>query len=121
MIWTKLRSAVTVEKLGYNSKLGYNPSQYVFLDILFSPFRIFGFLDDTDFRTTRPGTAITREYRVFDNIQGAFYSGYFANHVLKAQVVSLPNGMVSSIFLASLRNSDSCILNMSSLNDYLQF
>ena len=93
---------------------------YIFLNIPFESFHIFGFMDDTYCRTTRPGTSVTRHFGFFDDIQRAFYSGYFASHGLKAQVVCLPNGMVGSIFLASLRNSDSGLLNMSGLNEYLE-
>ena len=42
--WNKLRSGVTMEELlSYNSKLGYNPTQYVFLDISFLSSCIHGF------------------------------------------------------------------------------
>jgi hypothetical protein len=47
------------------------------------------------------------------------FSGYFSGHGLKVQVVMLPNGMIGSIFVASLRHSDSGLLNMSGLNIYL--
>lgn len=60
-----------------------------------------------------------REYGFIDDVQRAFYSGYFKAHGLKAQVATLPNGMIGSILIASLRNSDSGLLNMSNLNDYL--
>jgi hypothetical protein len=38
---------------------------------------------------------------------------------LKVQVVQLPNGMIGSVFMASLHNSDSGMLNLSGLNFYL--
>jgi hypothetical protein len=44
----------------------------------------------------------------------------FAAHGIKAQGVYLPNGLIGSIYLASWRNSDSGVLNMSGLPDYLQ-
>lgn len=47
------------------------------------------------------------------------YSAYFRAHGLKAQVVFLPNGMIGSIFIASLRHNDNGILNMSNLANYL--
>ena len=56
----------------------------------------------------------------YDDIQRSSYSGYFAGHGLKVQVVSLPNGMIGSIFVSSIRNSDSGIVNMSGLNEYLE-
>ena len=119
-IWEKLRSGVTREEVLTEEALGESSERYVFLDIPFESFRIFSFLDDTGFRTTSPGGSVTREYGFYDDVQRAFYSGYFAGHGLKAQVLSLPNGMIGSIFVSSIRNSDSGILNLSGLNEYLE-
>ena len=47
------------------------------------------------------------------------FSHYFGGHGLKAQVVLLPNGMIASIFICSLRHNDNGVLNLSGLNDYL--
>ena len=55
----------------------------------------------------------------FDNIQHVFYSAYFAGHGIKMQVVSLPNGMVGSVFFGSWRVSDAGMVNMSGLDGYL--
>lgn len=38
---------------------------------------------------------------------------------MKAQVVLLPNGMIASIYICSLRHNDNGVLNLSGLNDYL--
>ena len=54
-----------------------------------------------------------------DDIQRAFYSAYFAGHGMKIQVVSLPNGMVGSVYLGAWRVSDAGLLNMSGLDNYL--
>ena len=51
--------------------------------------------------------------------RGLVFHGYFAAHGIKMHVITLPNGMIGSIFLASLRVSDSGLLNMSNLNGYL--
>ena len=48
-----------------------------------------------------------------------FSSRYFRGHGLKAQVVLLPNGMIGSIFICSLRHNDNGVQNLSGLNDYL--
>lgn len=55
-----------------------------------------------------------------DDPQRAFYSAYFSGHGLKVQVVGLPNGMIGLVYLASWRESDSGVLNMSGLDQYLQ-
>jgi hypothetical protein len=89
------------------------------LNIPFDSFRIFGFLDDTGFRTCAPGRSTRRRYGFHDDVQRAFYSGYFAGHGLKVQAVTLPNGLFGSIYVSSLRVSDAGILNMSGLNTYL--
>ena len=38
---------------------------------------------------------------------------------MKAQVVLLPNGMIGSIFICSLRHNDNGVQNLSGLNEYL--
>ena len=48
-----------------------------------------------------------------------YLSRYFRGHGLKAQVVLLPNGMIGSIFICSLRHNDNGVVNLSGLNDYL--
>ena len=52
----------------------------VTLDILFESFRIFGFLDDTGFRTTVPDIGARRRLLFFYDIQRALYSGYISVH-----------------------------------------
>lgn len=46
-------------------------------------------------------------------------SAYFRAHGLKAQVVFLPNGMIGSVYIASMRHNDNGILNMSNLANAL--
>ena len=46
-------------------------------------------------------------------------SRYFRGHGLKAQVLLLPNGMIGSIFICSLRHNDNGVQNLSGLNEYL--
>ena len=47
------------------------------------------------------------------------FSRYFRAHGYKAQVLLLPNGMIGSIFICSLRHNDNGVQNLSGLNDYL--
>ena len=47
------------------------------------------------------------------------HSRYFRAHGLKAQVLLLPNGMIGSIYVCSLRQNDNGVQNLSGLNDYL--
>ena len=68
------------------------------LEIPLDSFRIFGFVDDTGFRTSAPVIEARRIMGFNDDIQRSFYSGYFAGHGIKLQAVSLPNGMIESIF-----------------------
>jgi DDE superfamily endonuclease len=90
-----------------------------FLQSLPEAFRIFGFLDDYGVPTAAPGYAARRTQDFAHDIQRAFYSGYFRFHGLKVQVVFLPNGMVGSVFVASLAHNDRGMANLSGLNDYL--
>lgn len=46
-------------------------------------------------------------------------SRYFRHHGLKTQTLLLPNGLFGSIYVASLRQNDNGVQNMSGLNDYL--
>ena len=48
-----------------------------------------------------------------------FTSRYFRAHGLKAQVLLLPNGMIGSTFICSLRHNDNGVQNLSGLNEYL--
>lgn len=83
----------------------------------FELFRIFGFLDCVGHATTRVGGS--REHNLIHDVQRAFYSAYFRSHGLKCLLVFLPNGMIGSIFIASLAHNDRGIQNMAGLNDYL--
>jgi hypothetical protein len=87
------------------------------VDLPFESFRIFGFIDDYGVATCRPGHENQEGF--MHDIQRAYYSGYLRAHGMKAQVVFLPNGMVGSVFVASLRHNDNGMLNMSGLNAYL--
>ena len=53
------------------------------------------------------------------DVQQAFYSRYLRSHGLKTQVVYLPIGIVSSVFITEIRQNDNGTLNMSGLSDYL--
>ena len=108
-----------MEETVYSNDIAANVNRFIFLGIPFESFRIFGFLDDTGFRTTAPGRSTRRIMGFHDDPQRSFYSGYFAGHGLKVQALTLPNGMFGSIYIASLRVSDSGLLNMSGLDAYL--
>ena len=77
-------------------------------------------MNNTGFRTTDPGIGARRRIGVIDNIQQFFYSGYFGHRGLKIQVVvTLPNGMFGSVFIGTHRVSDSGLLNMIGLDNYI--
>ena len=76
-------------------------------------------MDDIGFRATGPGHEISHDFGFFDEVQRSVYSGYFAGHGFKVQALTLPNDMSGSIYVASLRVSDSSLLNMSGLDNYL--
>jgi hypothetical protein len=111
-IWRKISAGGTMEINVTNETL-------VTLGIPFDSFRVFGFLDDTGFRTTAPGIGARRRLGFVDDVQRALYSGYFAAHGVKVQAITLPNGLIGSIYVGSLRVSDSGLLNVSNLNGYL--
>jgi hypothetical protein len=93
--------------------------QWILHHFEYDSFRVFGFLDDFALPTARPGNSANQREGFHENIQRAFYSGYFRKHGLKAQVVYLPIGLIGSIFITEIRQNDNGVLNMSGLNDYL--
>ena len=105
----------------YSNTVTSDVNRFIFLGTPLESFCIFEFLDDTGFRTTVPGRSTRRRMGVHDDPQRSFYSGYFAGHGLKLQALTLPNGMLGSIYLVSLRVSDSGLLNMSGLIGNLKF
>ena len=115
-IWQKIMSGGTVETSYADNVVNQTLIQF---SIPFESFRIFGFLDDTGYRTSAPGNEARRRMGFHDDLQRSFYSGYFAGHGLKLQAASLPNGMIGSIYLGSWRVSDSGLLNLSGLDTYL--
>lgn len=113
-IWDKLVHGVLVETEGGR------PVRHVNVTVPFENFTVFGFLDDTGIKTAAPGRDAQRQNVFAPDLQRAFYSRYFRHHGLKVQTVLLPNGLFGSIYIASLRNNDNGILNMSQLAVYLQ-
>ena len=105
--------------LGTTVRDSNKTSTLIHIEIPFESFRIFGFIDDTGFRTTAPGIGARRRYGFNDDVQRSFYSGYFAGHGLKVQAVTFPNGMIGSIYIGSWRVSDSGLLNLSGLDQCL--
>ena len=81
-------------------------------------FYAFAFLDCTEVPSCRPSVD-TRLPLVWD-LKRTFFSNYFKDHGLKFQVVALPDGMIGSFFGCSIQHNTNGVLNMSSLNDYLQ-
>ena len=118
-IWLKLNEGYSVEERYNATNLLMNLTTIVLLSIPLQSFRIFGFLDDTGFRTTAPAIASCRINGFFDDAQKSFYSAYFSGHGLKVQTLSLLNGMIGSVYLGAWRVSDFGLLNMSSLDSYL--
>ena len=114
-IWNKLQDGVVNARRADGTEIDYE------VYIPFNNFRLFGWLDDTDMITTRPRPAVVnnQETEELRDVQRAFYNRYFRGHGLKAQVVHLPNGMIGSIFICSLRHNDNGVQNLSGLNDYL--
>ena len=118
-IWKKLNEGYSVEERLNPDDLSQNWRTIILLSIPFNAFRIFGFLDDTGFRTTAPGISNRHTYGFSDDVQRSFYSAYFAGHGLKVQTLTLPNGMIGSVYIGAWRISDAGLLSMSDLDTYL--
>ena len=118
-IWEMLNTGYGVGVTTDPTDRSQNLRRHIHIDIPFETFRVFGFLDNTGFRTTAPGQQSRRDYGLFNDVQRSFYSAYFAGHGMKVQALTLPNGMFGSIYVGSWRVSDSGLLNMSGLDSYL--
>ena len=102
--------------------------------------RCIGFIDNTTLDICRPGDTITIAATAEDfvdaeaiadpetigdddgepdDIQRAFYSGFKKQHGLCVQTVMFPDGMVGSVFVASIRNNDNGMFNISGLGNEL--
>jgi hypothetical protein len=92
------------------------------LGISFDDFRCWGFIDATDFRTTRTGSGPqpdgSRRAYAYE-LQREFYSRYFRAHGIKYLSVLLPNGLTGAVFGASLSTNDNGMINLSGISDYL--
>ena len=89
-----------------NEDVNMNNTGPTILHIPLDSFRIFGFVDDTGFRTNAPRRDTRRRLGYTEDIQRAIYSGYFTGHGLKVQAITLPNGLFGSIFVAPLIVTD---------------
>ena len=108
-----------MEEIYSTRDLSQNWRIIVLLNIPFDTFRIFGFLDDTGFRINAPGISNQRVYGFSDDVQRSFYSAYFTVHELKVHTLTLPNGMIDSVYIGAWRVSDAVLLNMSDLDTYI--
>ena len=111
-IWERLTNGETLEQSCISLST-------IRLNISFEGFQLFGFLDDTGFRTNAPGLERRITYGFNGDTQRSFYSDYFAGRGMKAQVITLPNDMYGAVYLGALRVSDTGLLNMSGLDAYL--
>ena len=93
----------------------------------FLPWDIFGFIDDTMYRSCAPFSGPRGDYagaarkEVYDDAQRALYTGYKKFHGLKLQTVLLPNGLSFVFGGVSCRRGDAEVLRMSGLNNFLLF
>ena len=71
--------------------------QWILHHFEYDSFRVFGFLDDFALPTARPGNSANQREGFHENIQRAFYSGYFRKHGL--------NSLTAIRVLAGTKNS----------------
>ena len=80
LIWLKLNEGETVKETTDKNDAASEVRGYVSLDIPFERWRIFGFLDNTGFRTNPPRFGARHIHGFHDDIQRAFYSTYFSEY-----------------------------------------
>jgi hypothetical protein len=92
--------------------------------IQFSAFRIFGWIDCFQNVTSRPGSGPIDEFNNRreneDELQRAFYTHYGHQWGCKNQGAFLPNGMLGSIYTASMAQNDKGLVNMSGIAEELE-
>ena len=81
--------------------------------------RVIGFINDTGIPTCRPGVSMRARGATDQDNQRAFYSGFMKCHRLKAQTAKVVDGMFASVWVASIRNNNNRMFNLSNLGDYL--
>ena len=86
-IWKNIDSGGTLETTTRNND---STSSLVYIDISFETFRMFGFVDDTGFRTTASGIEARRRYGFHDDIQRPFYSRYLLGMASKYKRFHFP-------------------------------
>ena len=98
VIWSKLDISNNENENG-NRDDNVNNTAPSTLYFPLESFSVFGFVDNTGFRTNAPGRDTRRCLGYSEDVQRAFYSGYFDGHGLKVQAITLPSGLFGSIFL----------------------
>ena len=68
-IWDKLRNGATVEEIVYNDSICTDIHICIFLGIPLNSFHIFGFPNDTGFRTNVPTLGMRRLMGFHDDVQ----------------------------------------------------
>jgi hypothetical protein len=89
--------------------------QWILHHFEYNSFCIFGFPDNFVLPTAHPANLATRREGFHENIQRAFYLGYFCKHGLTAQVVYLTIGLIGSIFITGICQDNNGELNKSGL------
>jgi hypothetical protein len=84
----------------------------------YETFRVFGFIDDFAMKTARPAD-VNATLGIILDLQRSVYSGYQRTHGFKAQVVTLPIGIIGCVFITEVRQNDNGVQNISGLSDYL--
>ena len=92
-------------------------------NITFDEFRLMGFVDCKQERTSVPGSGPINEdndrREGADGLQRAYFSSYGKKHGMKTQVVLLPNGMVGHAFVTPIAQNDKGVMNISGLEEHL--
>ena len=87
-------------------------------------FKVFGFIDNTVFPTSRPGGGPVQDGvgspRNHPLLQRSFYNGWKSLHGIKFQTIALPNGMMFHVWgPASCRHNDNYTLQHSNIQQVL--
>ena len=90
----------------------------------FNRFRPFGWIDAMQHTMCRPGGGPQNEAddrREDENrIQRAFFTSYGKMHGMKTQALYLPNGMIGSVYFASVSHNDKGVVNLSGIEEELK-
>ena len=108
--------------IAFHGTPDYEEDEDIFIDL--PNFCVFGFGDCIPIKTCCPGAGpVNSEGGCCENafeIQRAFYTRYGKQWGMKAQTITLPNGMVGHAYISSIAQNDRGMVNISGIEEMMK-